>query len=140
MEPAPKDDSKEAAPAPVELKPVEKELPAPAAVAAGKATTSIVFKATETSVPLSTKPELDTLAKTLKTDSARVNLLAYASGSEDQASTARRVSLSRALAVRAYLIEQGVDKLSINVHAEGNKNPGGDPDRVDIFVEKGEKK
>ena len=41
----------------------------------------------------------------------------------------------RALSVRAYLIDAGVGNLRINVQAEGDKNPGGDPDRVDVFVQ-----
>ncbi len=52
----------------------------------------------------------------------------------DQPSTARRVSLSRALSVRAHLIDEGVANLRINVQAEGDKNPGGEPDRVDVMV------
>lgn len=86
------------------------------------------------------KAELDAVSKKLKADNSRVNVLGYASGAEDQAQIARRVSLSRALAIRTYLIEQGVDKLSINVQAEGNKNPGGEADRVDIVVQKSEEK
>jgi outer membrane protein OmpA-like peptidoglycan-associated protein len=53
---------------------------------------------------------------------------------------ARRVSLARALAVRAYLIDQGIDSLRINVNAAGEKNPGGDPDRVDVYLKKQEGK
>lgn len=64
-----------------------------------------------------------------------VNILAYASATADQASTARRVSLSRALSVRAYFIDNGINNLRINVQAEGDKNPsGGNPDRVDVYV------
>jgi len=87
-------------------------------------------------VPLSTKDALDKLAKQLiLNEKQRVTLIAYASAAGDQVSTARRVSLSRALSVRAYLIDAGVNNLRINVQAEGDKNPGGDPDRVDLFVQ-----
>ena len=65
-----------------------------------------------------------------------MTLIAYASSMGEQASTSRRVSLSRALSVRAALIDQGVSPLRINVLAEGDKNPGGDPDRVDLFLRK----
>lgn len=82
------------------------------------------------------KPELDKLAKQLAANAQqRVSVIAYASAVGDQASTARRISLSRALSVRAYLIDAGVNNLRINVQAEGDKNPGGDPDRVDLFVQ-----
>lgn len=100
----------------------------------------IVFKTTETAVPLSIKPELDAIASRLKEDDRlRVSLVAYASTSGDQATTARRVSLSRALSVRAYLIDQGIASLRINVQAEGDKGKEtGESDRVDIFVKKSE--
>jgi outer membrane protein OmpA-like peptidoglycan-associated protein len=95
------------------------------------------FKPTETALPLTMKEAMDKLVAELKADEAkRVNLLAYASATADQASTARRVSLSRALSVRAYLIDNGINNLRINVQAEGDKNPGGAPDRVDVFVTK----
>lgn len=97
----------------------------------------IVFKPTETAVPLSVKDGLASLVGKIKSqDDQRVTLIAYASGMGEQASTSRRVSLSRALSVRAALIEQGISALRINVQAEGDKNPGGDPDRVDIYVRK----
>ncbi len=109
---------------------------APAAPA-GKVDLVIIFKATETSLPLSMKDQVDAVVGKLKADETlRVNLIAYASAGADQASTVRRVSLSRALSVRAYLIDNGIGNLRINVQAEGDKNPGGEPDRVDVFLVK----
>lgn len=97
----------------------------------------MVFKPTETAMPLTVKESIDKLVADLKANEAqRVNLVAYASAAADQASTARRVSLSRALSVRAYLIDNGINTLRINVQAEGDKNPGGEADRVDVFVTK----
>lgn len=96
----------------------------------------VVFKSTETTVPLTVNDELNKLAKQLiQNDNQRITLIAYATASGDQVSTARRISLSRALSVRAFLIDAGVNNLRINVQAEGDKNPGGDPDRVDVFVQ-----
>lgn len=71
---------------------------------------------------------------------ARVNLVAYASAVGDQSSMARRVALARALAVRSYLMDQGITNDRIDVHAEGESNPGGELDRVDVFVQKSEGK
>ena len=77
---------------------------------------------------------LSALAETLKADgNARVQLLAYASSADNSASRARRLSLSRALAVRAYLIDQGVRSTRMDVRALGDKSEGGPPDRVDIL-------
>jgi len=59
--------------------------------------------------------------------------MAYAGGGGD-ASKARRLSLSRALAVRTYLIEQGIGSTRIDVRALGNAAEGGPPDRVDLLM------
>ncbi len=99
---------------------------------------TMVFKATETTLPLSMKESMDKFVAKLKAEeSLRVNIVAYASAAADQASTARRVSLSRALSVRAYLIDNGINNLRINVQAEGDKNPaGGAADRVELYTVK----
>jgi outer membrane protein OmpA-like peptidoglycan-associated protein len=59
-------------------------------------------------------------------------LLAYAKGTADAASRARRLSLTRALAVRTYLMEQGVLPTRIDVRALGNKAEEDPRDRVDV--------
>ena len=64
---------------------------------------------------------------------ARLQLQAYASGGDDQGGQARRLSLSRALAVRGYLIEQGIASTRIDVRALGRASEG-PPDRVDILM------
>lgn len=66
----------------------------------------------------------------------RLQLLAYANGSSQSASQSRRLSLSRALAARSYLIGQGVPSTRIDVRALGNKTEGGPPNRIDIIVSK----
>lgn len=65
-----------------------------------------------------------------------LQLLAYAEGTEDEASKARRLSLSRALAVRSYLMNYGVRSTRIEVRALGNKIPDGPADRVDLVIDK----
>ena len=65
----------------------------------------------------------------------RVQILAYANSNADGASRARRLSLSRALAVRAYLIERGVRSTRMNVRALGDRFGDGPADRVDILPE-----
>ena len=79
---------------------------------------------------------LDGLAQKLKAAPAdRVSLVAYASGDADQAIEARRVSLARAVAVRAYLIQHGVASTQIDVRALGNRvTDGGSADRVDLVT------
>ncbi len=67
-------------------------------------------------------------------DALRLQLLAYAGGAAQTPSQARRLSLSRALAVRARLIEKGIRSTRIDVRALGNKSEGGPPNRVDIII------
>ena len=65
-------------------------------------------------------------------DNLRIQLQAYAEGDGANASKARRLSLSRALQVRSYLIDQGVRSTRIDVRALGANVPSGPADRVDI--------
>jgi len=82
------------------------------------------------------KTVLDSLAVQLKrAPQDHIQLIAYASGGADQAIEARRVSLARAVAVRAYLIQQGVASTRIDVRALGNRvEDGGSADRVDLVT------
>jgi outer membrane protein OmpA-like peptidoglycan-associated protein len=65
----------------------------------------------------------------------RIQILAYANSNADGTNRARRLSLSRALAVRAYLIEREVRATRMNVRALGDKTGDGPADRVDILPE-----
>jgi outer membrane protein OmpA-like peptidoglycan-associated protein len=62
---------------------------------------------------------------------------AFAAGTPEDPSTARRVALSRALAVRSVLIAEGVPSARIYVKALGASSPTaaeGPADRVDVTV------
>ncbi|MBI1777249.1 MAG: OmpA family protein [Proteobacteria bacterium] len=87
-------------------------------------------------MPAGADRTLKQLAERLKSnESLRLQLLAFASGTPETASQARRLSLSRALAVRSYLIEQGVRSTRIDVRALGSRTAeGSSPDRVDLVV------
>jgi outer membrane protein OmpA-like peptidoglycan-associated protein len=67
-------------------------------------------------------------------DMTTFNVQAYAPGKADDPSTARRVSLSRAMAVRSALVADGVPSARIFVRAMGEQFGSGPPDRVDISV------
>jgi outer membrane protein OmpA-like peptidoglycan-associated protein len=67
-------------------------------------------------------------------DSTTFNVQAYAPGKPDDPSTARRVSLSRAMAVRSALVADGVPSARIFVRALGEQYGDGPPDRVDVNV------
>jgi len=86
-------------------------------------------------LPEPSKGELKGVVETMtKNPAMRVQVKAYASGNAEAASKARRISLSRALAVRAYLIEQGIGSTRIDVRALGNNAEGGPGDRVDLVL------
>ena len=98
-------------------------------------TMQIEFGAGESALPQSAQAPLATLAAALDQDETlRLQLRAYAGGDADSASHARRLSLSRALAVRSELIEQGVRSTRIDVRALGNKFENGSSDRVDVIL------
>jgi hypothetical protein len=62
----------------------------------------------------------------------RIQLKAFASADGGNASQARRLSLSRALAVRSFLIDQGIRSTRMDVRALGDTAESGPLDRVDI--------
>ncbi len=63
----------------------------------------------------------------------RVQLKAYAGVNDGTPAEARRLSLSRALAVRSFLIEEGVRATRIDVRALGAPKDDSDPERVEII-------
>ena len=113
-------------------KPAARPAPKPAAA---PGSSSVAFAAGEANLSTAGKKQLDGLAARLeKQANIRMQLLAYASGENLSASKARRLSLSRALAIRSYLISKGVRSTRIDVRALGNKVPVGRPDRVDLKI------
>lgn len=100
-----------------------------------KAALTVNFSQSETEVPLSFQQPLINLSKELIANpNSRIKVVAYASASDDQRSIARRISLARALAVRAFLIDLGVDNVRISVEALGNEIKGGPSERADIII------
>ncbi|MCH9052042.1 MAG: OmpA family protein [Proteobacteria bacterium] len=100
-----------------------------------QSTLRLAFSGGSSRLSSAVETDLKALAETLKANAElRLQLKAYAAGTKDTVSRARRLSLSRALSVRSYLIKQGVRSTRIDVRALGNKTGGGPADRVDIFV------
>ncbi|MBI3503419.1 MAG: OmpA family protein [Proteobacteria bacterium] len=127
-----------AAPAPAAAAP---EAPAPQIAAAPPATRAVdgplarlPFNAGSADIGDAGKAALAPVVAELQRDAtARLQLQAYASGGDDQGGQARRLSLSRALAVRGQLIEQGIASTRMDVRALG-RTADGPPDRVDIVL------
>jgi outer membrane protein OmpA-like peptidoglycan-associated protein len=106
-----------------------------APIEGGESLMQIVFGDGATKIPDSVLAELKGVVNRLnKDEESRLQLLAYAEGTDANASKARRLSLSRALAVRSYLIDQGVRSTRIDVRALGNKAPSGPSERVDVVL------
>jgi len=124
--------------------PAAKAAPAPKTQVAGIPRTGsigngdqrqIVFAPGSAQLEGAGKSTLQAVAEALAKDPAlRVELRAYARGTDNNVSQARRLSLSRALAIRSALISQGVKPTRIDVRALGNRVPSGIPNRVDLSV------
>ena len=96
---------------------------------------SIPFAGGSADLPDDAQGNLQAIAAQLAAnDTLRAQVKAYADGATGSASSARRLSLSRALSVRSILIEFGVRSTRIDVRALGDRNEGGPPDRVDVLV------
>jgi outer membrane protein OmpA-like peptidoglycan-associated protein len=99
--------------------------------------TKVIFTAEASKLPAAAKKQLKDLAERLKMQKdLRLQLMAFAGKKTLSASKARRLSLSRALSVRSFLIENGVRSTRIDVRALGNKTTEEPPDRVDVIVVK----
>lgn len=86
-------------------------------------------------LPGSAKPDLDKMAAWLmQNPSVRVQITGYASEMTGGGAPARRTSLYRTLAVRKYLVENGVLSTRMDVRAQGDKTEELPRDRVEISL------
>ena len=101
---------------------------------------SVLFNRNSFALSDNTTATLNDLAFSLKTalasGASRVDLVGYGGNPGSSSSSARRLSLERALAVRQALIADGVPAERIDVQALGGvpANDHGATDRVDIFI------
>lgn len=111
-------------------------LPKPS-LSVGDMNISVPFNETETQFPLSEQDNLDKIAESLIADKNMIlTINGYASGTVEQSSQAKRTSLSRALSVRKYLLQNEVESEQIIVQPRGNDSGVGVPDRVDLILSK----
>ena len=93
---------------------------------------TVPFDRQSVEINAAARSTLDTLAQVLAAQGVRqVELHGYATG--DDADEARKLALVRTLAVRMYLIDQGV-KARIEVMAQAAPAKGGPKERVDIMT------
>jgi len=107
-------------------------VPAPAPGAGGVVT--LAFATGQGDLPSGADlAALDALAAQLGGGEDRLQIRAYASSTvSDGGSGARRLSLTRALAVRQYLIDKGIRSTRIDVRALGVPTDGSAADRVEV--------
>ncbi|MDE0780764.1 MAG: OmpA family protein [Alphaproteobacteria bacterium] len=97
--------------------------------------TRILFERNSPDLSDAAKTTLDALATRLNADSSlRIQLQAFAAGTDETAPGARRLSLKRALNVRAHLVERKVTNTRMDVRALGIKSTSGPDDRVDAVI------
>ncbi|MEQ8322668.1 MAG: OmpA family protein [Rhodospirillales bacterium] len=95
----------------------------------------VIFNGDDTKLSADGQSALESVLGELSAnENNRVQLMAYAAGDDLTSSKARRISLSRALSVRSYLIEKGVRSTRIDVRALGDKSDGDPKNRVDVNV------
>jgi len=95
----------------------------------------ITFAADQTELNPATAAAIDSIVQNAQASAnSSFNVVAYAAGTPDDLSTARRLSLARALAVRSALIADGVGSSRIYVRALGSQTSDGPPDRVDVTL------
>jgi outer membrane protein OmpA-like peptidoglycan-associated protein len=105
---------------------------APAPTASGL---TITFGSDQSDLSAATDEAIQKLARAApNSDTTSFNVLAYAHGDPQDPSTARRLSLSRALAIRSALMAAGVPSTRVYVRALGDQGGKGPPDRADITV------
>jgi outer membrane protein OmpA-like peptidoglycan-associated protein len=106
----------------------------PASLPATGQALRLLFEGSTTQLDGAAQQQLQQVAAALAANNQRIQLKAFASGTSDRPSAARRESLSRALAVRSYLIDNGVRSTRIDVRALGAPSDGGPSDRVDVIL------
>lgn len=98
---------------------------------------TLVFTQTQNDLDPAMQQKLDGIAAHLaQAIDSRLQVRAYAMGEDGTKASARRISLSRALAVRSYLMDKGVKPVRVDVRALGTDTDREPIDRVDLVFAK----
>ncbi len=107
--------------------------PVPAPVPGPGGLVTLAFPGGQGDLPAADLAALDALARQYASGEDRLQIRAYAASTvSDGGSGARRLSLTRALAVRQYLIDKGIRSTRIDVRALGAPTDGSAADRVEV--------
>lgn len=96
---------------------------------------SLIFEKESSAVSEEAHQKIKNLANSIKNEEdLSLRLMSYAQGEENASSRARRLSLSRALAVRSKLMDYGIRSTRIEVRALGNALENNEQqDRIDLY-------
>ncbi|PKQ05675.1 MAG: hypothetical protein CVT72_08920 [Alphaproteobacteria bacterium HGW-Alphaproteobacteria-11] len=97
----------------------------------------VAFAPNESALSPAAHDEIAAFATDMRRQSSRVLIKAYAGPPHDTSSTARKLSLRRAVAVMQKLVGEGVVGDRIRVRALGGTSDSGPQDRVDIVLSGG---
>ncbi|MBI1216882.1 MAG: OmpA family protein [Alphaproteobacteria bacterium] len=132
----PPDETVPAAPAPQEAAapPAEaKDLP----VVPTLADLTLVFSGNSSDLSAEAQQKLDMLVGQLnEMTEGRIQVRGFATGEDGSQSSARRISLSRVLSVRSYLMDKGIKPTRVDVRAQGSDTDRSPLDRVDLLFER----
>lgn len=115
------------------------ETPAPENFAAVPSASDLSIDFTGASSDLSAEAQqkLKAIVAQLKDmGDSRLQVRAYATGEDGSKSSARRISLSRALTVRSFLMDAGIKPTRVDVRAMGTETDRSPLDRVDLIFAK----
>ncbi len=91
---------------------------------------AVLFQPARLDLDAAARKRLDEIAAQSKTQ--RLELKSYAGTVKQSASDTRRMALQRAIAVRGYLMDKGMDGARIAVRPQGPATDGQAPERVDV--------
>jgi outer membrane protein OmpA-like peptidoglycan-associated protein len=122
-------------PSPAPAKAAKEKKAAPQAAKPAKTFTgrsvTVLFEAAQDTLSESARQRLDQIAAS-SGDRQRLELMAYAGTEKESASATHRLALKRAIAVRGYLMDKGMDGTRIAVRPQGPAPKDDAPERVDI--------
>lgn len=112
----------------------EPHTPAPSARAVPRLSDlTLMFEKNSSDITASASEKLDAIVMQLtENQSLRLQLRAYATGEDGGKTSARRISLARALAVRSYLMDNGIGPTRVDVRALGMETNQKPLDRVEL--------
>jgi outer membrane protein OmpA-like peptidoglycan-associated protein len=95
----------------------------------------VLFATSRADLTESTQAAIKTYLNSVpRTESTSFDVTAYAAGGPEDPSTPRRLSLSRALAIRSVMLADGVASVRIYLRALGAAHADGPEDRVDVVA------